>query len=105
MILLQRKQNTVTREKKETELIARGRHDPCVVPRGMYLFGRSTLNLLCSPLLISKIFPQWFFLFPILSTKSSDDSIFPQWFSQFLMVSQILENCYLVSFEMAVNIV
>lgn len=30
-----KKQNTVTREKKETELIARGRHDPCVVPRAV----------------------------------------------------------------------
>ncbi|KAL6126478.1 hypothetical protein ACLB2K_074527 [Fragaria x ananassa] len=30
-----RKQNTVTRDKKETELIARGRHDPCVVPRAV----------------------------------------------------------------------
>ncbi|KAJ4720805.1 Chorismate synthase [Melia azedarach] len=30
-----RKQNTVTREKKEIELIARGRHDPCVVPRAV----------------------------------------------------------------------
>ncbi|EOY18630.1 Chorismate synthase / 5-enolpyruvylshikimate-3-phosphate phospholyas, putative isoform 3, partial [Theobroma cacao] len=27
--------NTVTREKKEIELIARGRHDPCVVPRAV----------------------------------------------------------------------
>lgn len=35
MNIVQRKQNTVTRDKKETELIARGRHDPCVVPRGM----------------------------------------------------------------------
>ena len=34
-LVLQRKQHTVTRDKKETELIARGRHDPCVVPRGM----------------------------------------------------------------------
>lgn len=24
----------MTRDKKDTELIARGRHDPCVVPRG-----------------------------------------------------------------------
>lgn len=31
---MQRKQNTVTRDKHDTELIARGRHDPCVVPRG-----------------------------------------------------------------------
>ncbi|XP_022765352.1 chorismate synthase, chloroplastic-like isoform X2 [Durio zibethinus] len=30
-----RKQHTVTREKKEIELIARGRHDPCVVPRAV----------------------------------------------------------------------
>lgn len=30
-----RKQNTVTRDKIETELIARGRHDPCVVPRAV----------------------------------------------------------------------
>lgn len=30
-----KKQNTVTREKKETKLIARGRHDPCVVPRAV----------------------------------------------------------------------
>ncbi|GAB2286806.1 hypothetical protein Dimus_021199 [Dionaea muscipula] len=28
-----RKQNTVTRSKEEIELMARGRHDPCVVPR------------------------------------------------------------------------
>lgn len=34
---MQRKQNTVTRDKHDTELIARGRHDPCVVPRGMPL--------------------------------------------------------------------
>lgn len=34
LCLIQKKQHTVTREKKEVELIARGRHDPCVVPRG-----------------------------------------------------------------------
>lgn len=28
-------QKTVTREGKETELRARGRHDPCVVPRAV----------------------------------------------------------------------
>lgn len=39
----QRKQNTVTRDKHETELIARGRHDPCVVPRGLFL------HSICSP--------------------------------------------------------
>ncbi|KAK2971658.1 hypothetical protein RJ640_010899 [Escallonia rubra] len=30
-----RKQNTVTRDRKEIELTARGRHDPCVVPRAV----------------------------------------------------------------------
>ncbi|XP_058079036.1 serine/threonine-protein kinase TOR-like isoform X1 [Magnolia sinica] len=30
-----RKQHTVTRDRHETELIARGRHDPCVVPRAV----------------------------------------------------------------------
>lgn len=29
------KQNTVTRSGEETELTARGRHDPCVVPRAV----------------------------------------------------------------------
>ncbi|CAA3026202.1 chorismate synthase 1, chloroplastic [Olea europaea subsp. europaea] len=34
---IQRQQNTLTRDKRETELIARGRRDPCVVPRVYYL--------------------------------------------------------------------
>ncbi|CAI9091063.1 OLC1v1025983C1 [Oldenlandia corymbosa var. corymbosa] len=37
---ISRKQNTVTRDKNETELIARGRHDPCVVPRGLFPINR-----------------------------------------------------------------
>ncbi|KAL2555361.1 Chorismate synthase [Forsythia ovata] len=32
---ISRKQNTVTRDKHETELIVRGRHDPCVAPRAV----------------------------------------------------------------------
>ncbi|KAF8402737.1 hypothetical protein HHK36_010827 [Tetracentron sinense] len=32
---ISKKQHTVTRDKQETELIARGRHDPCVVPRAV----------------------------------------------------------------------
>ncbi|KAL0452180.1 UNVERIFIED_CONTAM: Chorismate synthase 1, chloroplastic [Sesamum latifolium] len=32
---ISRKQNTVSRDKNDTELIARGRHDPCVVPRAV----------------------------------------------------------------------
>ncbi|CAA3026204.1 embryo defective 1144 (c4973) [Olea europaea subsp. europaea] len=34
---MQRQQNTLTRDKRETELIARGRRDPCVVPRGLFM--------------------------------------------------------------------
>ncbi|GJN08435.1 hypothetical protein PR202_ga26351 [Eleusine coracana subsp. coracana] len=32
---VQKKQNTVSREHQDVELIARGRHDPCVVPRAV----------------------------------------------------------------------
>ncbi|PPD80172.1 hypothetical protein GOBAR_DD22896 [Gossypium barbadense] len=32
---ISKKQHTVTREKKEIELLARSRHDPCVVPRAV----------------------------------------------------------------------
>lgn len=39
---LQKKQNTVSREHQDVELLARGRHDPCVVPRG----NGSTINFL-----------------------------------------------------------
>ncbi|KAL9676788.1 hypothetical protein QQ045_005008 [Rhodiola kirilowii] len=35
---ISKKQCTVTRDKKETDLIARGRHDPCVVPRGLSFY-------------------------------------------------------------------
>lgn len=40
---MQKKQHTVTRDKHDTELIARGRHDPCVVPRGLLVL--LSLNL------------------------------------------------------------
>ncbi|MBA0776028.1 hypothetical protein Gotri_011089 [Gossypium trilobum] len=45
---ISKKQHTVTREKKEIELLARGRHDPCVVPRGISL--DNGFPLLCSHL-------------------------------------------------------
>lgn len=32
-----KKQNTVTRNREETEILARGRHDPCVLPRAVPL--------------------------------------------------------------------
>ncbi|KAG8366759.1 hypothetical protein BUALT_Bualt16G0001100 [Buddleja alternifolia] len=34
-LMLEMRQKTVTRAKRDTELIARGRHDPCVVPRAV----------------------------------------------------------------------
>ncbi|XP_024970593.1 chorismate synthase 1, chloroplastic [Cynara cardunculus var. scolymus] len=46
-----RKQNTVTRDKKETELIARGRHDPCVVPRAVPMVEASVALVLIDQLL------------------------------------------------------
>ncbi|KAJ9545547.1 hypothetical protein OSB04_025254 [Centaurea solstitialis] len=48
---ISRKQNTVTRDKKETELIARGRHDPCVVPRAVPMVEASVALVLIDQLL------------------------------------------------------
>ena len=62
MMLVQKKQRTVARDKKEMELIARGRHDPCVVPRGMFLFDTSNLIHHLVPSLDSK-FSFFFALF------------------------------------------
>ncbi|KAI7755860.1 hypothetical protein M8C21_023225 [Ambrosia artemisiifolia] len=48
---ISRKQNTVSRDKKETELIARGRHDPCVVPRAVPMVEASVALVLIDQLL------------------------------------------------------
>ncbi|GKC84646.1 chorismate synthase 1, chloroplastic, partial [Tanacetum coccineum] len=48
---ISRKQNTVTRDKKETELIARGRHDPCVVPRAVPMVEAAVAMVLIDQLL------------------------------------------------------
>jgi len=40
-------QQTVTREHKETELAARGRHDPCVLPRAVPMVEAMTALVLC----------------------------------------------------------
>ncbi|KAM0070738.1 putative chorismate synthase [Helianthus debilis subsp. tardiflorus] len=61
---IQRKQNTVTRDKKETELIARGRHDPCVVPRAVPMVEASVALVLIDQLLAQYAQCQ---LFPINS--------------------------------------
>ncbi|KAI7755861.1 hypothetical protein M8C21_023226, partial [Ambrosia artemisiifolia] len=43
--------HTVTRDKKETELIARGRHDPCVIPRAVPMVEASVALVLIDQLL------------------------------------------------------
>ena len=40
-------QHTVTREHEETELAARGRHDPCVLPRAVPMVEAMTALVLC----------------------------------------------------------
>jgi chorismate synthase len=42
-----RPQQTVTREHEETELAARGRHDPCVLPRAVPMVEAMTALILC----------------------------------------------------------
>ncbi len=44
-------QQTVTREHKETELVARGRHDPCVLPRAVPMVEAMTALILCDHIL------------------------------------------------------
>ncbi|KAJ6428981.1 hypothetical protein OIU84_020593 [Salix udensis] len=59
-----RKQHTVTRDKKETELIARGRHDPCVVPRAVPM-----VEAMVALVLMDQLMAQYSqsYLFPINS--------------------------------------
>lgn len=63
-LVLQRKQHTVTRDKKETELIARGRHDPCVVPRAVPM-----VEAMVALVLMDQLMAQYSqsYLFPINS--------------------------------------
>ncbi|RFC47266.1 MAG: chorismate synthase, partial [Verrucomicrobia bacterium] len=44
---LLRSQATVSNEKRETELAARGRHDPCVLPRAVPMVEAMTALVLC----------------------------------------------------------
>ncbi|KAG6531885.1 hypothetical protein ZIOFF_005720 [Zingiber officinale] len=48
---IQKKQQTVTRDRHETELIARGRHDPCVVPRAVPMVEAMTALVLLDQLM------------------------------------------------------
>jgi chorismate synthase len=49
---VQTKQRTVTREGEDTELRAKGRHDPCVVPRGKPWFKASIAPAQMQPLVV-----------------------------------------------------
>ncbi|KAJ8760296.1 hypothetical protein K2173_011708 [Erythroxylum novogranatense] len=59
-----KKQHTVTREKQEIELIARGRHDPCVVPRAVPM-----VEAMVALVLVDQLLAQYAqsYLFPINS--------------------------------------
>ncbi|XP_011040987.1 PREDICTED: chorismate synthase, chloroplastic-like [Populus euphratica] len=59
-----KKQHTVTRDKKETDLIARGRHDPCVVPRAVPM-----VEAMVALVLMDQLMAQYSqcYLFPINS--------------------------------------
>ncbi|XP_061976206.1 chorismate synthase, chloroplastic-like [Populus nigra] len=59
-----KKQHTVTRDKKETDLIARGRHDPCVVPRAVPM-----VEAMVALVLMDQVMAQYSqcYLFPINS--------------------------------------
>jgi chorismate synthase len=46
-----RRQRTVTATKEETSLVARGRHDPCVLPRAVPMVEAMTALVLCDHVL------------------------------------------------------
>lgn len=48
---IRKEQNTVTREKEETILAAKGRHDPCVLPRAVPMVEAMVALVLCDHLL------------------------------------------------------
>ncbi len=50
------KQNTVTKEGEETELKARGRHDPCVLPRAVPIVEAMAAITLLDQFLMNKVY-------------------------------------------------
>lgn len=71
---ISRKQNTVSRAGEEVELVARGRHDPCVVPRAVPMVEAMAALVIADQLLqvLSSPFP--FFLPPPPSPCLGNDS-------------------------------
>ncbi|KAK2425944.1 chorismate synthase, putative / 5-enolpyruvylshikimate-3-phosphate phospholyase [Trifolium repens] len=76
---ISRKQSTVTRDKKETELIARGRHDPCVAPRAVPTVEAMVALVLVDQLMAQyaqcNLFPVNFDLQESLSTKLETEEV------------------------------
>ncbi|AES62175.2 putative chorismate synthase [Medicago truncatula] len=74
-----KKQSTVTRDKKETELIARGRHDPCVVPRAVPMVEAMVALVLVDQLMAQyaqcNLFPANFDLQESLSAKLETEEV------------------------------
>ncbi|KAI4384037.1 hypothetical protein MLD38_009809 [Melastoma candidum] len=79
---ISKKQNTVTRDKVETELIARGRHDPCVVPRAVPMVEAMVALVLVDQLMAQyaqcNLFPiNPSLQEPLFLTETSDDEYSP----------------------------
>lgn len=76
-----KKQNTVTRDRVETELIARGRHDPCVVPRAVPMVESMVALVLLDQLMSHLAQCEMFPVNPALQqpvNPLTDASLFPE---------------------------
>nr|P27793.1 RecName: Full=Chorismate synthase, chloroplastic; AltName: Full=5-enolpyruvylshikimate-3-phosphate phospholyase; Flags: Precursor [Capnoides sempervirens]CAA43034.1 chorismate synthase [Capnoides sempervirens] len=67
-----KKQNTVTREREEIELIARGRHDPCVVPRAVPMVEAMVALVLLDQLMLQHAQGNLFSINPALQEPLSE---------------------------------
>lgn len=72
-----KKQHTVTREKEEIELIARGRHDPCVVPRAVPMVEAAVAMVLVDQLMAQYAQCQLFPINPALQEPLELPSLEP----------------------------
>ncbi|KDP45105.1 hypothetical protein JCGZ_18547 [Jatropha curcas] len=74
---ISKKQNTVTRDRKEIELIARGRHDPCVVPRAVPMVEAMVALVLVDQLMAHHAQCGLFPINPMLQEPLNEASIEP----------------------------
>ncbi|GAB2215492.1 hypothetical protein Droror1_Dr00019879 [Drosera rotundifolia] len=73
-----RKQNTVTRDKLDMELIARGRHDPCVVPRAVPMVEAQVALVLVDQLMAQYAQCQMFPINPALQEPLQGPKLQPE---------------------------